>query len=244
MISIFKKKQYLRDLIPTNYVDIHSHILPGIDDGAKTIEDSKFLLENMIEFGFSKIITSPHTIENIWNNTPETISKALAYTKENLVDLTEKVNLKTASEYILDDYFLSLIKEEKVLTIKDNFVLVEMSYINPPIHLFDIVFEMQLAGYIPVLAHPERYMFYHNNFSQYKKLKKAGCYFQMNLLSSTGYYGKEVAKTSDELLKKNMINFVGSDFHHKHHIESFSKPIIIKEIDALKKAAENNCSFY
>lgn len=243
MISIFKKKQYLRDLIPTNYVDIHSHVLPGIDDGAKTIEDSQFLLENMIQFGFSKIITSPHTIENIWDNTPETISKALQHTQENLKNLTEKVNLKAASEYILDDYFLSLIKENKVLTLKDNFVLVEMSYINPPIQLFDIIFEMQVAGYIPVLAHPERYMFYHNNFSQYKKLKKAGCYFQMNLLSATGYYGKEVAKIANELLKKNKIDFVGSDFHHSHHINSFSNPIIFKEVDQIKKAAENNCLF-
>lgn len=244
VISIFNKKQYLRDVIPINYVDIHSHVLPGIDDGAKTIEDSKFLLENMIEFGFSKIITSPHTIENIWNNTPETISKALVHTKENLVDLTEKVNLKAASEYILDDYFVSLFEQGTLLTVKDNFVLVEMSYINPPIQLFDYLFKMQVAGYIPILAHPERYMYYHTNFDPFNRLKKAGCYFQMNLLSATGYYGKEVAKTADALLKKNMIDFVGSDFHHKFHVESFSKPILIKEIDQLKKAAANNCRFF
>jgi tyrosine-protein phosphatase YwqE len=243
VISIFKKKQYLNDLIPTNFVDIHSHILPGIDDGAKTIEDSKFLLENMINFGFSKIITSPHTIENIWNNTPESIAKALAFTKEKLPILTEKVTLKAASEYILDDYFVTLFEQGNILTIKDKFVLVEMSYINPPIQLFDYLFNLQVAGYIPVLAHPERYVFYHGDFSNYTKLKKAGCYFQMNILSATGYYGKEVAKIADELLKKNMIDFVGSDFHHKNHIASFSNPIIIKEIDKIKKAAENNCSF-
>lgn len=243
MLSFLKPKARLIDLIPTNFVDIHSHIVPGIDDGAKTIEDSKFLLENMIEFGFSKVITSPHTIENIWNNTPESISEALQFTKENLTDLTTKVDLKAASEYIMDDYFVSLFEEKKLLTIKDNFVLVEMSYINPPIQLFDYIFKLQVAGYIPVLAHPERYIFYHSDFSNYAKLKKAGCYFQMNLLSATGYYGKEVAKIADELLKKDMIDFVGSDFHHKHHITSFSNPIIIKEIDQLKKAAENNCSF-
>ena len=243
MISIFKKKQYLNDLIPTNFVDIHSHVLPGIDDGAKTIEESKFLLESMINFGFSKIITSPHTIENIWNNTPETIAQALALTKENLTILTEKAALKAASEYILDDHFVSLFETRKLLTIKDNFVLVEMSYINPPIQLFDYLFQMQVAGYTPVLAHPERYVFYHKDFSNYAKLKKAGCYFQMNLLSATGYYGKEVAKIADELLKKSMIDFVGSDFHHKHHVTSFKNPIIIKEIEPLKKAFENNSRF-
>lgn len=243
MISIFKKKQYLRDLIPTNFVDIHSHVLPGIDDGAKTMEDTKFLLQNMIDFGFSKVITTPHTIENIWNNTPATIAQALAHAKENATALTEKVNLKAASEYILDDYFVSLFEQGNLLTIKDKFVLVEMSYINPPIQLFDYIFNLQVAGYIPVLAHPERYVFYHSDFSNYAKLKKAGCYFQMNLLSATGYYGKEVAKAADELLKKGMIDFVGSDFHHKHHIAAFSYPIILKEIDSLKRAAENNCSF-
>ena len=244
MLSFLKPKARLLDLIPTNYVDIHSHVLPGIDDGAKTIEDSKFLLENMIDFGFSKIITSPHTIENIWNNTPETISKTLDFTKENLSALTEKVNLKAASEYIMDDYFVTLFESQNILTLKDNFVLVEMSYINPPIQLYDYIFKVQVAGYIPVLAHPERYVFYHSDFSNYAKLKKAGCYFQINLLSATGYYGKEVAKIADKLLKDNMIDFVGSDFHHKQHIASFSNPIIIKEVDQLKKAFENNCRFF
>ena len=243
MFSFLKPKARLIDCIPTNFVDIHSHILPGIDDGAKTIEHSQLLLENMINFGFSKIITSPLTIENIWNNTPESISKALALTKEKLPVLTEKVALKAASEYILDDYFASLVEQGNILTIKDKFVLVEMSYINPPIQLFDYLFSLQVAGYTPVLAHPERYVFYHSDFSNYNKLKKAGCYFQMNLLSATGYYGKEVAKTADELLKKGMIDFVGSDFHHKHHIAAFSNPIISKEIDQLKKAAENNSFF-
>ena len=243
MFSFLKPKARLIDIIPTNYVDIHSHVLPGIDDGAKTIEDSKYLLENMIEFGFSKIITSPHTIENIWNNTPQTIEDALQYTKENLTELTNKVNLKAASEYIMDDYFASLFEKGSLLTIKDNFVLVEMSYINPPIQLFDYLFNLQVAGYIPVLAHPERYVFYHSDFSNYAKLKKAGCYFQLNLLSATGYYGKEVAKIADKLLKEKMIDFVGSDFHHKHHIASFSNSIIIKEVENLKIAAERNCFF-
>lgn len=243
MISIFKKKHYLSDLIPTNFVDIHSHIVPGIDDGAKTVEDTKFLLEHMINFGFSKIITTPHTIENIWSNTPATINKALATAKENLPDLTNAVHLKAASEYILDDYFAALVEQNDLLLLKDNFVLVEMSYINPPIQLFDYLFKLQVAGYIPVLAHPERYVFYHADVANYAKLKKAGCYFQMNLLSATGYYGKGVAKVADELLKKGMIDFVGSDFHHKHHVASFTNPIIIKEIDSLKRAFENNCRF-
>ena len=243
MFSFLKPKARLIDLLPTNYVDIHSHVLPGIDDGAKTIEDSQFLLENMIAFGFSKIITSPHTINSIWNNTPQTINDALSLTKEKLPLLSKKVELSAASEYMLDEHFETLCKEKDLLILKDNYILVEMPFINPPIQLFDYLFELQLAGYIPVLAHPERYLFYHSNFEAYSKLKKVGCYFQMNLLSPTGYYGRPVAKAVSELLKNNMIDFVGSDFHHKNHIASFSNPIIIKEIDQIKQAAANNCLF-
>lgn len=243
MFSIFKPKSFLRDVIPNDYVDIHSHVLPGIDDGAKTKEDSEFLLENMINFGFKKVITTPHTIKYVWENTSEIINNTLKATKEDLSDLSNKVQLKAASEYLMDDHFVSLFKKGELLTLKDKMVLVEMSYINPPIQLFDIIFELQVAGYTPILAHPERYNFYHNNFEAYNKLKKAGCYFQMNLLSSVGYYGKPVTETANKLLKKSMIDFVGSDFHHKQHIAAFSSPIIIKEIEAIKKAAINNCSF-
>lgn len=243
MFSIFKPKSFLRDVIPNEYVDIHSHVLPGIDDGAKTKEDSEFLLENMINFGFKKVITTPHTIKYVWENTSETINNAFNTISEDLSDLSNKVQLKAASEYLMDDHFVSLFKEGELLTLKDKMVLVEMSYINPPIQLLDIIFELQVAGYTPILAHPERYNFYHNNFEVYNKLKKAGCYFQVNLLSSVGYYGKPVAETANKLLKKGMIDFVGSDFHHKQHIAAFSNPIIIKEIEAIKKAAINNCSF-
>ena len=244
MISIFKKKHFLHDCIPSNFVDIHSHILPGIDDGAKTIEDTTFLIENMISFGFCKIITTPHTIQNIWHNTPQTISKSLQFTQEKISHLTKKIDLKAASEYMIDDYFSTLVENKNLLTLKNKYVLVEMSYINPPMQLFDFLFQLQIAGYIPILAHPERYLFYHADFTAYEKLKKQGCLFQMNLLSANGYYGKEVAKIVDKLLQKKMIDFVGSDFHHKNHIASFSKPILIKEISELKKAAANNCFFY
>ncbi|HBK82784.1 MAG TPA: histidinol phosphatase [Flavobacterium sp.] len=243
VISIFKRKHYLPDCIPSNFTDIHSHVLPGIDDGAKTLEDTVYLIENMISFGFKKIITTPHTIQNIWNNTPQSITTSLEYVKKNVGQLTNNIDLKAASEYFLDDYFISLLEKKKLLTLKDNYVLVEMSYINPPIQLFDFIFQLQLSGYKPILAHPERYLFYHANFSAYQKLKQQGCLFQVNLLSSTGYYGKHVAKTLDKLLEHKMVDFVGSDFHHKKHIEAFTKPIIIKHIDALKNASSKNCFF-
>ncbi len=144
---------------------------------------------------------------------------------------------------MMDESFYHLFEKETLLVLKDNYVLVEMSYLYPPLNIFDIIFNLQVAGYIPVLAHPERYNFYHSNVNEYKKLKKVGCYFQMNLLSSTGYYGPEVAKAADYLLQNNMIDFVGSDVHHEKHLSFFEKNILLKNIDPLKEAIQNNSFF-
>jgi len=243
MFSFLKSKPALAAIIPSNYVDIHSHVLPGIDDGAKNVKDSQFLLESMLSLGFKNCITSPHTMANVYNNTIETINNAKETVTNELPDLAKKLNLKAASEYFIDENFITNFKNNPLLTIKDNYVLVEMSFLNPPIQLHEYLFELQLAGYQPILAHPERYSFYHSNFKEFEKLKKIGLKFQLNLLSSVGYYGTDVTTTSDKLLKAGFIDFVGSDIHHKQHIDSFQRKVAIKEIKALEVAIENNQFF-
>jgi tyrosine-protein phosphatase YwqE len=243
MFSFLKSKPTLASLIPNNYVDIHSHVLPGIDDGAKNLKDSQFLLESMIGFGFKKCITSPHTMANVYNNTIETINGAKKSVESELSDLAKKLELRAASEYFIDENFVENFKANPLLTLKDNYVLVEMSFLNPPIQLHDYLFELQLAGYQPVLAHPERYSFYHSNFKDFEKLKKMGLKFQLNLLSSVGYYGPDVTKASDKLLKAGFVDFVGSDIHHKQHIDSFARKVAIKETKAFETAIENNQFF-
>lgn len=243
MFSFLKSKPTLASIIPNNYVDIHSHVLPGIDDGAKNLKDSQFLMESMISFGFKKCITSPHTMANVYINTIETISAAKKTVEEGLPDLAQKLDLKAASEYYIDENFIINFKSNPLLTLKDNYVLVEMSFLNPPIQLHEYLFELQLAGYQPVLAHPERYAFYHSNFNDFEKLKKMGLKFQLNLLSSVGYYGPSVTKISDKLLKAGFIDFVGSDIHHKQHIDSFARKVVLKETKAFEIAIENNQFF-
>jgi protein-tyrosine phosphatase len=243
MFSIFKSKPTLASLIPNNYVDIHSHVLPGIDDGAKNLKHSQFLMESMLGLGFKKCITSPHTMANVYNNTIETINNAKKTVENELPDLVQKLDFKAASEYYIDENFIENFKSNPLLTLKDNYVLVEMSFLNPPIQLHEYLFELQLAGYQPVLAHPERYSFYHSNFKDFEKLKKMGLKFQLNLLSSVGYYGPDVTKTSDKLLKEGFIDFVGSDIHHKQHIDSFSRKIVLKETKSFESAMENNQFF-
>ncbi len=144
MLSLFKSKPKLAELIPSGYVDIHSHVLPGIDDGAQKIKDAEFLLESMIDFGFSKVITTPHTMKNVWDNTTETIKNAHYLVQKELPELSKKVALNCASEYFLDENLIRLAQQEKLLSLKDNFILIEMSYLNAPIQLYNFLFELQL----------------------------------------------------------------------------------------------------
>ncbi len=240
MLSLLKKRPFLKDLLPPGYIDIHSHLLPGIDDGAKTIDDSASLIAQLSEIGFCKFITTPHIMAVVWENTPETIKGALSEVKSTLPN----VRIKAAAEYLMDANFVKLFQSgAPLLTLKDDLVLVEMSYLNPPIQLFQIIFDLQLAGYRPVLAHPERYNFYHNNFREYEKLHNAGCLFQMNLLSTVGYYGKAVAIAADELLKKGLIDLTGSDVHHLNHVRSFERRLVIKHDKALMAILPNNRQF-
>lgn len=242
MLSFLKSKPVLKDLIPANHIDIHSHLLPGIDDGAKTIDETLFLIKSLSEFGMKKFITSPHVMNTIYPNNSKNIEDLCTSTSVMVLQ-NFNLPLKAAAEYFMDDVFLEKLKSDRLLTLKDNFVLVEMSYMNPPINLYDIIFEIQIAGYKPVLAHPERYFYFHKSFDAYLKLKKSGCLFQLNLLSTVGYYGADVAKTADQLLSKGLIDYVGSDVHHKNHIHAFFQKIILKEKHALEAAISRNQFF-
>lgn len=243
MISIFNSKPCLRDLIPPNHIDFHSHILPGIDDGAATIEDTVLLVTKMMDFGCGQLIATPHIMNNVWENTAESILANLKNTTKELALRGITIPIRAAAEYLIDDNFVTLFTSGQLLTLKDNYVLVEMSYINPPLQIYQIIFDLQVAGYIPVLAHPERYSFYHNNWDEYVKLKSAGCLFQLNLLSTVGYYGKEVANTASKLLSSGLIDFAGSDVHHKNHISAFEQKISKKNGALISAALQNNSLF-
>jgi protein-tyrosine phosphatase len=244
-VLFFKKpKTRLADSIPDGYVDIHSHLLPGIDDGSKDNGDSMALVNKLKEYGFTQFITTPHVLTGVYNNTREGIISAEAATQQFLSGQGITNPFKAAAEYLMDDTFLNLIKSgQPLLTLKDDYVLVEMSYLNPPMQLYDCIYEMQLAGYKPVLAHPERYMFYHLKPEEYTKLKRAGCLFQLNLLSVTGYYGKPVLEIAQKLLNENMIDFTGSDTHHERHTAAYKNTVLLKNTAPLQKALENNHLF-
>ena len=243
MYSIFRQKTRLHELIPDGYVDIHSHLLPGIDDGAETIEKTKELLERLTNLGFSACITTPHINTGVWNNNPTIIRDNYQQTLLNLDSTQQQTLFHCASEYMLNDAFIQILSTEPLMTLKDNYVLVELSYVNPPLALKEIIFEIKQKGYQPVLAHPERYNYYHQNPKIYDELKNLGVLFQLNLLSTIGYYGPGVAKIADLLLKCENIDFVGSDIHHTRHLEAFQKSLIISSEKQLQIAMSKNALF-
>ena len=218
IFNLFKSKPTLEELIPSGFVDIHSHILPGIDDGPKNVSESISLITKMQEIGFSKIIGTPHSYPGLYDNTTDSIKKSF---EEINKELKLNINIDYASEYMIEHGIIEKAKNKNLLCIKDNYVLVEMSFISEPEGLFEIIYEICVNGYIPILAHPERYLFYADNFKMYFKLKKVGCLFQMNLLSSTDYYGRGVRQNLEKLLEKELIDFSGSDAHSLRHIEDF-----------------------
>lgn len=243
MFFNFKSKPTLKDLIPKGYVDIHSHLLFGLDDGAKTIEDSLSFLSQLKNLGFSKVITTPHIMKGVYPNNAANILKKLEEVKGVLTHNQIELSLHAGAEYMMDHFFYDNIKTESLLTLKDNWVLVEMSYLSAPVQLYDIIYELQVKGYRPILAHPERYLYYFKNLAEYDKLKKSGLYFQLNLLSLVGYYGPEAQSTAEKLLLRGMIDFTGSDIHHQLHLNSFEKKISLKETYLLEAAFEKNNIF-
>jgi len=241
MLSFFRNKTPLIKEFPTNFIDIHAHLLPNIDDGSKSFAASAQLIKRLYSYGIKNFVTTPHIMDGVWNNTPTIINNKLY----ELTDYLNKegvtgISIRAAAEYMLDANFESLLKSEKLLTIKDSYILIELSYFNPPINLKEILFDIQIAGYKPILAHPERYSFFHNNFNEYEKLKEAGCFFQLNLLSLSNYYGSYVRNQAKKLLKDNLIDFAGTDTHNIRHLnalETIKNPKIIRLI---RPVLENN----
>jgi protein-tyrosine phosphatase len=240
----FKKKIPLTDFFTDGFVDIHSHLLPGIDDGAKDMDTSIALLLKMASYGIKNFITTPHVLGSVYPNSSEVIKQKLAAVKKELEKREIKgISIQVAAEYMLDGEFSALLDQKDILVLKDNYILVEMSYFSAPINLYELLFKIQLKGYKPVLAHPERYNFYHTDFKSYYKLKQAGCLFQLNLLSLTDQYGKGVQKTSEKLLKENLYDFVGTDTHHQNHLELLPKIGTKKTLEKIKQLLNNNKKF-
>jgi len=206
------------------FTDIHNHILPGIDDGAKTLNDSLELIEGFLEFGVRSFWMTPHIMHNYYDNTPTTISKSQGLLREKLSKKgISSVLLTSAAEHMIDSNFENILQNQEIMPLGDEHLLIEMSYLQPPINFDEAVVAITRNRLFPVLAHPERYSFLFNRVRKYGDFKERGIRFQMNMLSLSDYYGKEVHKMALRLLEEGMVDFIGSDVHNTNHLTGLKK---------------------
>lgn len=228
--KVSKKVRLDFDIAQYMQVDIHSHFLPGIDDGAASVEDSLYLIKGVTSQGIRKIITTPHVMADIHKNTPQSIQFAYQQVVPQLANANINIPITYAAEYLLDELFLDKLERNEILPLFDNVVLVETPFLYKPLNLEDLIFQIQAAGYKPLLAHPERYHYMFNEQELFFKLKDIGVMFQMNVLALTGYYGKLEKDTAKFLLANKMYDYFGSDMHHERHLLNFQKYMVNEDI--------------
>ncbi len=224
-------------------VDLHSHLIPGIDDGVRTIEESLAILKKFKNLGFKKVITTPHIMGDFYKNTPEIIRSGLHEVQEAADKENIGIEIGAAAEYFLDEYLIKILKnEEEILTLPGNYLLFELPYINLPIHMDEAIFIMQSQGYKPVLAHPERYQYYQGQLDKLIELREKGIFMQLNLNSVIGYYSRPVEKMAKNMIKKDIVDFVGSDVHNLRHAELLDKSLGSRSIRKLNSPLLKNNS--
>jgi protein-tyrosine phosphatase len=214
---LFKKKLDPFELSDLK-VDIHSHLIPGIDDGSRIMDESIAMLAKFESLGYQKVITTPHIMSEVYPNNSERILEGLEDVRENAQKLGLKISIEAAAEYYFDETLEFRVKEKNFMTFGENYVLVEFAFHNAPMFEERLFFEMQMAGYKPVLAHFERYMYYLGSTDKAAEYKEKGVCIQMNLNSLTGHYGLEVKKQAERLIDSGLIDFVGTDCHRMDHL--------------------------
>ena len=205
--------------------DVHSHFIPGIDDGAQTMDQSMELLTAMAELGYRKVVTTPHNMADGYKNTPEIILGGLERVREELKRRGIPMEIDAAAEYYLDHELEQKVIERKVLTFGNNFLLFELPFISEPNMLLQVVFQMQTLGYRPVLAHPERYAFWYNDFTKYERLKERGVLFQLNMIALSGAYGPQAKQIAEKLIDAGHYDLIGSDCHSMNHVQAIKNTL-------------------
>lgn len=222
MFSFFKRSSNLVTDIQWLGVDIHSHLLPGIDDGAQDLTESITYIRQLQSLGFDKLLCTPHIFTELYPNSPETIMPALALLSKGLKEEGLDVEIGAAAEYMIDDTFKIT---DNLLCLPGKHILIEMSYLSETPNIEQVIFDLQVKGYNIILAHPERYNFYHHELHRYDRLKEIGCLFQLNLLAVVGYYGKSVKQAALYLLEHQMYDLTATDLHHHKHLSVLDKAV-------------------
>jgi len=230
MFNIFSKKSFLIDSLD-GFIDIHNHILPGIDDGANSVRESVDLIREFGAFGVNKFICTPHIMDNYYPNTSKTIETAYNQVLTGLKDEMDLKNVKihVAAEHMIDSNFENLLSKNEVMPLAENYILVEMSYLQESLNFKNAINKIKDKGLFPIFAHPERYIYLTHQKRSYTAVKNLGMLFQLNLLSLSNHYGKDVRRKAFKLLENNQIDFIASDVHNMKHL------LKLKEIQVSQK---------
>jgi len=239
MFTFFKKKKEEEGL-PMGVIkaDMHAHWLPGIDDGAQSIDDSLEIIKGLVGFGYEKLIATPHVMSDYYRNDPKTIKKKLAEVKKAVKQARIPVKLEAAAEYYLDEGFMRTLENgDELMTFGDGYILFETSFMNPSAYLDQAIFEMSSRGLKPILAHPERYVYLHGKYEKLAQIAEKGALLQVNLNSLTGYYSKACQKVATQLIDDGLVSFVGTDCHGERHLRVLQNALTTNK---LKVAYENS----
>lgn len=236
MFNFFSKKTPEKLWFAT---DIHCHIIPGIDDGSPSAEKSVELVENMQAWGIERIFASPHVTQGSFPNTPETIAAARKKLQDALDAKGNPLQLDNSAEYRLDDLFAEQRDKGILLTLPGNRLLVENSFIQEPMGFDNLLFELQVSGFRPILVHPERYYYYYSDPDRYRAIHNAGVEFQINLLSLSGYYGKDEKRIAEKLIDMGLVDYVGTDLHGRRHVDSINAYLGSRDFRRHRAALEN-----
>ena len=231
-------------------IDIHSHLLPGIDDGSPSIEESIELIKCAFNEGVTDIIVTPHFIyESKYNASPQNNILLLNELRKRLEEEKIPVNIYLGNEVFVEENLLELYKQGLFVTLNNSrYLLFEMSRNNYYHGIYDLLFELRSNGIIPVLAHPERYTYLQKHPEEAIKLVEHGALFQINADSFYGTYGKDAKKLFIYFIKQHCASFISTDTHNmkrnKYHELSKIKKDLLKYIkeDEIRKLVNDNAS--
>lgn len=240
LFSLFKKKQPQTEnsvFINPITTELHSHLIPGIDDGTEKVEETIEVLKHYHKLGYKKVITTPHIMGDFYKNGAFNILPGLEKIKSLLVQNNIEIEIEAAAEYMVDELLEVKINKKEILTFGGNKVLIELPFNEEPLNFKTVLFELQVNGYQPVLAHPERYSYYGSKKSNFNDLVENGVLFQLNLMSLIGYYSPEIKKTAEYLIDNKLVHLVGSDLHGTKHLPYLEKAL---QSSYYRKACELN----
>ena len=233
--SFFKRKvEVYGEVLPLE-VDMHSHLLPNLDDGADSLDEAVRLVEQFVKMGYKKLITTPHVMEEFYPNTPQKIQAKVTQLNEAISQLGWDIHIQGAAEYYLDEYFIERLRQKETLLSfgKKKYVLFETAFLNASPYFNEAVFLLQSQGYTPVLAHPERYQYLYNDFGKLKDIANRGVLLQTNINALVGCYNIKAKEVAEKLIDNNMVSFIASDCHGKWDIAAMKE---CRQTPAFKKA--------